>query len=141
MHPRTTTAPSAALYPVTANTGETAITGFPGDLQDLFTVGIGEMLDLERASVASLVSLNCCAIEVCKSALNFPLFVAPFLETMTKSLQNCLELQLNWLNLLASGTGGPASSDPAGQDPREAEEEAAEEEGAEDFVVETFENY
>lgn len=141
MNPRTTTAPSAALYPVSANTGETAITGFPGDLQDLFTVGIGEMLDLERASVASLVSLNCCAIEVYKNALNFPLFIAPFLETMTKSLQNCLELQMTWLDLLASRTGGPASRDPAGQDPPKAKEEVEEEEYAEDLVVETFENY
>lgn len=137
MNPRTKSVPSAALYPAPANAGETAITGFPGDLQDLFSVGIGEMLDLERASMASLVSLNSCAIEVYKSACGLPVLVAPFLETMTKSLQSCLELQMNWLGLLASRSGSTGASDPVIQDPPEAEEEAY----AEDLIVETFENY
>jgi hypothetical protein len=139
MNPRTKTVPSAALYPVAANEGETPITGFPGDAQDLFNLGIGEMLELERASLASFVSLNSCAIEVCKHAFGFPLFVAPLLGTMTKSLQSCLELQSNWLGLLMPFIGSTADCDPVPQDPPAPEQIEAE--YAEDFIVETFENY
>lgn len=139
MNPRTKPARSAARYPVTPNEGETAITGYPGDLQDLFNVGIGEMIELERASLASLVSLNSCALDLCKSNFCFPLFVAPFVETMTKSLQSCLELQMNWLDLMLPGTGSKAASSPARQDPPAPEEVEAE--YVEDFIVDTFENY
>jgi hypothetical protein len=139
MNPRTKPAPSAARYPVAANEGETPITGFPGDAQDLFTVGIGEAIELERVSVASLVSLNSCAIDAYKTALCFPLFVAPFLETMTKSLQCCLMLQSNWLDLLMPRACSTAASDPVIPDPPGPVEEEAE--YAEDFIVETFENY
>jgi len=144
MNPRTKPARGAVPYPVAANQGETPIAGFPGDLQDLLTVGVGEVLEIERASLASFLSLNSCAIDVYKSAFCFPQFVAPLLETMTKSLQSCLELQMNWLDLLAPRAGSSAASDPVSQDPPEAEEiEVDEEEAeyAEDLIVETFENY
>lgn len=139
MNPKTKPAPSAAHYPVTANQGETPITGFPGDFQDLFTVGIGEAIELERASMASIASLSSSAINVYKNVFCFPLFVAPLLETMTKSLQSCLELQRNWLDLMTPRARSTAASDPAGQDPPEAE--GVEAEYAEDLVVVTFENY
>jgi len=139
MNPKTKTAPSAAHYPVTANQGETPITGFPGDFQDLFTVGIGEAIELERASMASIASLSACAIDVYQNVFCFPRFVAPLLDTMTRSLQSCLELQMNWLDLMMPRACSTVACHPVGQDPPEAED--VETEYAEDFIVETFENY
>lgn len=142
MNPRTKPARSAALYPVPDNEGETQITGFPGDLQDLLTVGVGEVIEIQRASLASLASLNSCAIDIYKNVFCFPQFVAPFVETMTKSLRSCLELQMNWLGLLAPRAGSaPAMQDPPDPKVNELVEEEVEEEYAEDLIVETFENY
>jgi len=133
MNPRTKPVPSAALYPAAANEGETPITGFPGDVQDLFNLGIGELLELERASMA-------CAIEIYRNVFCLPQFFAPFLETTAMSVQSCLELQINWLDLLTPGAGNmTASSASAMQDPPAPEEIEAE--YAEDFIVATFENY
>jgi hypothetical protein len=137
MNPRTTPARSAALYPVAANEGQTPITGFPGDLQDVCNLGIGEAIELQRAWLASIASLNSCAMGAHQNAFCFPPFLAPFFDTMTKSIASCLELQMNWLNLLLSRAGSTVVSVPGSQ--AQTEEEASER--SMDFAVETFENY
>jgi hypothetical protein len=137
MNPQIMPARSAACYPVPARRGETPIIGFPGDLQDTCVVGIGELLEFERASLASVASLHSCTINICRNTFGLPSLYAPFLEVMTKSFQSCLELQMSWLNLLLPPAGRTIAREPDFQ----VQQYEYETEDAEDIIVETFENY
>jgi hypothetical protein len=139
MNPRTKPAQSAALYPVAPDEGETRITGLPGDLHDICTLGFGQAIEFERAWFASIASLNSCAIGVSKSALRMPLPLDIFFHTMTGVFAPCIAFHQSWLNLMVPRAGSKTASVAGRQDPPEPEEEKAA--LAEDLVVETFENY
>jgi hypothetical protein len=136
MNPRTKPTGDAAPYPVSPNDGQTPITGFPGDLQDVCTCGIGEAIELERAWLASIASLNKCALDVYKNAFRSPTLDVYF-DTMTKAFASCLELQMNWLGLLLPHASSKVAKD-SGSRAQPTEDTS---EDAEDFAVETFENY
>jgi hypothetical protein len=137
MNPRTKPARSAALYPVAPDEGETQITGLPGDLHDICTLGFGPAIEFERAWLASIASLNSCAIGVSKSALRMPLPLDIFFRTMTGVFAPCIAFHQSWLNLIVPRAGSKTASNPVSQvQPQEKESK-----DGMDFAVETFENY
>lgn len=138
MNPRTKPGPNAALYPVTTNEGETPITGFPGDLHDVCTLGIGQAIEFERAWLASIASLHSCAIGVSTNALLMPLPLDIFFDAMMRIFAPCAGLQQSWLNLMLPRYGGKTASATVSPVPLEPGKEM---EIAEDLIVETFENY
>lgn len=137
MNPRTKPGPNAALYPVAANEGETPITGFPGDLHDVYTLGIGQAIEFERAWLASIASLNSCAIGASKSAVRMPLPFDIFFDTMMRVFASGMAFQQSWLSLILPSAGSKTASDPV----RQVQPQEKESKDGMDFAVETFENY
>jgi hypothetical protein len=138
MNTRTKAGPNAALYPVTDNEGETQITGFPGDLHDVCTLGIGQAIEFQRAWLASIASLHSCAIGVSRSALRIPLPLDIFFDTMMRIFAPCAGLQQSWLNLMLPRDASKSSRSTVSPYPPEPGKKM---EIAEDLIVETFENY
>jgi hypothetical protein len=136
MNPRTKPGRSAALYPVAADEGETQITGLPGDLHDVYTLGVAQALEFERSWLASIASLNSCAIGVSKGSLRMPLPLDIFLDTMTRVFAPFIAFQQSWLNLILPHAVGKTARAPVTQvQPHEKESK-----DGMDFAVETFEN-
>jgi hypothetical protein len=122
---------------VAADEGETQITGLPGDLHDVCTLGVGQAIAFERAWLASIASLNSCAIGVSKSALRMPLPFDIFFDTMTRVFAPFIGFQQSWLNLILPHDGSKTAR-PSGNQLQLEENEPKD---GMDFAVKTFENY
>ena len=112
MNTGTKTARSAPLSRVAANAGQTQNAGFPGDFQDLFSFGMDQAIEIQKASLSTVVCLNSCAIDIYQNAFWFAPVLSNLFDAAAQSFTFCMELQLNWLTLLipASHAASPSSS-------------------------------
>jgi hypothetical protein len=75
--------------------------GFPGDSQDLFSLGMDWAIEIEKASLATVISLNSCVLDIYKNALWFTPASGNLLDMASRALAFSMELQTNWLTVLA----------------------------------------
>lgn len=109
MKPRTIAARSAPLSFVGANGGQTPEAGFTADFQDLFDLGMKQ-----------IVCLNSCMLEISRNAFLFTSVPGNLFDTADESFAFCMELQQNWLamlmprasSLVASSSGSQAQPTP-----------------------------
>jgi hypothetical protein len=94
----TKTARSAPLPLAAAKKDQTPNAGFPGDFQDLFSFGMDQAIEIQKASLSTVVCLNSCAIDIYKNVFWFVPSLGGLFETAVQSFASCMELQLNWLN-------------------------------------------
>lgn len=82
---------------------------------DLCNLGLEQAIEIEKASLATLVSLSVYTIDLSKSASLFsPLTFSPlagdFFDVATKAYASFLDLQMHWLGLLMPNAGKAAAS-------------------------------
>lgn len=75
------------------------------DLQNFCALGMEQVMEIEKASLAALVSLSSYAIDLSRSACLFaPITFSPlpgdFFDVATKAYASLLDLQMHWLTLL-----------------------------------------
>lgn len=75
--------------------------GFPGDFQVLCSFAMDQALGIEEASLSTAFVLNSYAIDICKNAFWFAPIVGNLLDMAAQSVACSMELQKNWLTLLA----------------------------------------
>jgi len=90
------------------------------ELQDFYNLGfckfgLEQAMEIEKASLATLVSLSAYAIDLSKSAALFaPITFSPLagdvLDTATKAYASFLDLQMYWLTLLMPQADKPTAS-------------------------------
>ena len=102
MNPRTIAARSAPLFPVGAMERETLHSGSTADFQDLFDLGMQQ-----------IVCLNSCMIEIYRSAFLFAPVPGNLYDTAVQAFEYCVELQQNWFTLLVSCAASSMSSCPS----------------------------
>jgi len=102
MNPRTTTARGSTPFLMAANEGKTPNAGVPVDFQYLCNFGVDQAIEIEKASLATVVRLNSCVLDIYKNAFWFAPEVGDLFDTAAESFALCMELHLNWLGQLAS---------------------------------------
>jgi hypothetical protein len=88
---------------------------------DFYNHGLERAIEIEKASLATFVSLGAYAIDLSKSASLFaPMAFSPlggdFFDVATKAYASFFDLQMHWLALLMPQAAKPAASGPSGQD-------------------------
>jgi hypothetical protein len=111
------TMPASRTTPflATASECQTPDVGFPGDFQDLCSFAMDQALAVERASEATVVSLNSCAIDLYKSSLSFAPAFSDLLDIVAQTLAFSMELQMYWLTLLAPHASSQVASSSGSQ--------------------------
>jgi hypothetical protein len=99
MNPRTTAARSAPLLPVDAAHSQEA--RFFDVIQDLCNSAMDQALGIEKASLAPIAGLNSCLRGMVERALDFSPVFGNHLQAVSQVFAFSMELQLNFLNLLA----------------------------------------
>jgi hypothetical protein len=88
---KTKAASHATPFLLAANERQTPDAGFPGDFQDLCSFAMDQALAIEKASQATVVSLNSCMLDIFGNSI----------DMASKSFAFCMELQMNWLTMFA----------------------------------------
>jgi hypothetical protein len=104
MNPRTKPVRSSTPFLMAANEGKTPNVGVPVDFQDLCNFGMGRATEDEKASLATVVCLNSCVLDLYKNAFWFAPEVGNLFDTAAESFAFCMKLHLNSLDQLASLT-------------------------------------
>lgn len=91
MNPRTIPSCNAALPFVAAVEGQTPITGFPVDFQDLCSLGMDRALGIEKASLDKATR--------CKKASWFVPIPGKLFDVATEAIASYMKLQMNWMIL------------------------------------------
>jgi hypothetical protein len=102
MNPRTKTARSSTPFLMAANEGKTPNAGVPVEFQHLCNFGMEGAIEIEKASLATVVCLNSCVLDLYKNAFWFAPEVGNLFDTAAESFAFCMELHRNWLDQLAS---------------------------------------
>jgi hypothetical protein len=112
----TKTARSASLPLAAAKKGQTQNAGFPGDFQDLFSFGMDRAIEIQKASLSTVVCLNSCAIDIYKNAFWFMPSLGGLFETAAQSFASCMDLQLNWLTMPITASRNAAIPSPSAEE-------------------------
>lgn len=104
MNPRTTPASSP---PPNA--------GFPVDFQDLCSFAMDQALGIQKASMATVVSFNSSVLDIYKSSLWFTPVFGNLFDMVFQAVACSMELQMNWLTLLAPHASSMVASDVGGK--------------------------
>ena len=113
MNPRTIPSCNAAPPFVAAVEGQTPITGFPVDFQDLCSLGMDRALGIEKASLDKAARY--------KKASRFVPIPEKLFNVATQVIASCMKLQMNWMTLMtlrvprASAYVGKAASNSGSQ--------------------------
>ena len=75
--------------------------GFPGHFQDLCSFAMDQAIGIEKASLTTLVSLNSSVLDFYKNAFWYPPVFSDLLDAAARSLALSMEMQMNWLTLMA----------------------------------------
>jgi hypothetical protein len=70
------------------------------EFQDLCSLGMDRAIGIEKASLASGVRLNACVLDIYKKASWFAP-VGKLFKAAAQAIASCIEMQQNWLTLLA----------------------------------------
>jgi hypothetical protein len=95
MNAGTQTARSAPLSFVAAN--EDQIKNF----QDLCSFAMDQALGIEKASLSTVVTLNSCVLDIYREALRYTPVFGNLFDLAAQAVACSIELQMNWLTLLA----------------------------------------
>ena len=101
MNAGTQTARSAPLYVLTANEDQTQNAGFPVDFRDLCSFAMDQALGIQKASLSTVIISNSCVIDIYKNVFWFAPIVGNLFDMAAQSVTCSVELQMNWLSLLA----------------------------------------
>jgi hypothetical protein len=101
MNAGTQTARSAPLSFVAANEVQTQNAGFSADFQDLCSHAMDQALGIEKASLSTVVTLNSCVLDIYQEGLRFNPVFGNLFEMTAQAVACSIELQMNWLSLLA----------------------------------------
>jgi hypothetical protein len=101
MNAGTQTARSAPRSFVAANEDQTPNAGLPVDFQDLCSFAMDQALGIEKASLATVVSLNSCVLDIYQEALRLNPVFGNLFDLVSQAVACSMELQMNWLTLLA----------------------------------------
>jgi hypothetical protein len=88
---KTKAASHATPFLLAANEYQAPNAGVPGNFQELCSFAMDQALAMEKASQATVVSFNSCMLDIFGNSL----------EMTAKSFAFCMELQMNWLTMLA----------------------------------------
>ena len=124
MNAGTQTARSAPLSFVAANEDQTQNARFPVDFQDLCAFAMDQALGIEKASLSTIVSLNSCVLDIYQEALRFNPVFGNLFDMVFQAVACTMELQMNWLALLAPDASRTVASD-SGTPAHPTEEELA----------------
>ncbi len=116
MNAGTKTARSAPRSFVAANEDQTQNAGLPADFQDLCSFAMDQALGIEKASLATVVSLSSSVLDIYECYLRFTPVFGNLVDMVSQAVACSMELQMNWLSLLAP----PVLSHVATQDSRVA---------------------
>jgi hypothetical protein len=105
----TKTARSAPLPLVAAKKDQIPNAGFPGDFQDLFSFGMDQAIEIQKASLSTVGCLNSCAIDIYKNAFWFAPVLSNLFGAAAQSFASCMKLQLNWLTMPIGASRSAAS--------------------------------
>jgi hypothetical protein len=102
MNSRIKTARSSTSFLMAAHEGKTPNAGVPVDFQNLRNFGMNRATENEKASLATVVCLTSCVLDIYKNAFWFAPEVGKLFDTAADSFAFCMEMHLNWLDQLAS---------------------------------------
>lgn len=110
MNPRTMPARDASLPFVATEAGQTSDAGFPSDFQEMCSFAMDQAIGIEKASLATVVCLNSCAIDIYKNGLWFSPVLGNLFDAAAQAFASCMELQMNFLARQASHISGTVAS-------------------------------
>jgi hypothetical protein len=110
MSPKTKHGSPANHAPVPLMNDQTPGTGFTADFQELYSHGMDRALGIEKASLAAVVSLNSCAIDIYRNAFWFVSSLGGLFEMAAQGFASCMELQLSLLTLMGSNVSSTVAS-------------------------------
>ncbi len=76
-------------------------TGTPRDFQNLCSFAMDHALGIEKASLATVVSLNSSVLDIYKSSLWFTPVLGNLLDMVSQAVACSMEMQMNWFTLMA----------------------------------------
>jgi hypothetical protein len=92
MNPRTTTARSRTPFLMAANEGKTPNAGVPVYFRYLCNFGMSRATENEKASLATVLCLNSCVLDLTKNAFWFVPEVSTLFDMAAESFASCMEL-------------------------------------------------
>jgi len=128
MNAGTQTARSAPLSFVAAKKDQTRNAGSPVDFQELCSFAMDQALGIEKASLATLVSLNSSLLDISESSLWFTPVFGNLIYVAAQAVACSIELQMSWFSLLSpqhAATPGRAVAGNAGEEAQPTAEELA----------------
>jgi hypothetical protein len=115
MNAGTQTARSAPLSLVAANEDQTQNAGFSADFQDLCSRAMDQALGIEKASLSTVVTLNSCLLDIYQEALRVNPVFGNLFDMVYQAVACSMELQMNWLTLVAPHASSVVASDVGGK--------------------------
>jgi hypothetical protein len=71
-------------------------------VQDLCSFGIDQAIEIEKVSLATVVCLNSCILDIHKYAFLLAPVPSYVFATAAQAFASCVELHINWLTLMGS---------------------------------------
>ena len=75
---------------------------YNADLQDMFSHAMDRALGVQKASLAAVMKMQSDVIEMQKHAFDAEPAIGNVFDTASQMYATCLEIQLNWLNMMVA---------------------------------------